>query len=187
MYQNAQMQVKCTEGLTRPIKIQRGVLQGDTLSPSLFNIVMEVVLRFLRSSCPNYGLGYEDTPRHFLKAYVDDLTVLTRKDDEMQRAMNTLQEILKCLGLSINVDKSRTQCMAMRSGTDQTGYMTRKPKILVDSKPIPHICDHGSTFLGMTLAPGAQQSRELFRKLDRKIKECLRNIDESHHSLPERL
>ena len=187
MYSHAEMRIKCVEGLSRAIPIHRGVLQGDTLSPIIFNLVMETVLRYLKQSCPRYGLDYPDTPRHFLKAHVDDLTILTSSDTDMQHATNTLETALRRIGLSINVDKSRTQCMSMREGSEHPGYMTRKPRLNIEGKAIPHICDRGSTFLGMTIAPGAQQAKELFKNLDVRLRTWLRNVDESAHSLPEKL
>ena len=71
--------------------------------------------------------------------------------------------------------------------TTDSGYMTRRPQILVDGAQIPHICDQGSTFLGMTLAPGAQQGNILFQKLRARIRTWLRNISNSAHELPARL
>jgi hypothetical protein len=60
-------------GNTSPISIQRGTLQGDTLSPFLFTIFMEPLLRWLavgsRGYCPSYQphrsttaiITYDDT------------------------------------------------------------------------------------------------------------------------------
>ena len=77
--------------------------------------------------------------------------------------------------------------MAVRPDDEHPGYMTRRPQILINHIPIPQICDAGSTFLGMTIAPGAQQSRALFMKLRPLINSWLRNIDKSAHDLPSRL
>ena len=187
MYLSATTRFKCDQGLTKEIAVQRGVLQGDTLSPVLFNIAMEIVLRYMRRTCPYYGISYPDTPKHFLKAYVDDLTIITSSDFDMNNAIQSLSIVLRRIGLSINVEKSRVQCMAIRAGTEHPGYMTRRPKIECDGDPIPHICDRGSAFLGMTLAPGAQQARELYKKLNAKLKTWLQNVHRSAHTLPEKL
>ena len=83
LYEKASIQIKCAEGLTKPIPIDRGVLQGDTLSPILYNLAMELVLRFVRSSCPQYGITWDDKET-FLKAFADDLTIITNIPREMQ-------------------------------------------------------------------------------------------------------
>ena len=174
LYTGASMQVKCAEGLTGDISITRGVLQGDTLSPVLFLIAMEVVLRYLRSSLPKYGIVW-DTRETFIKAFADDLTLVTSTPDELQRATNVLHRVLTTMGLRLNVGKCRVQHMAVLNG----GYKTHRPRIVADGQVIPHICNKGSLFLGMTLAPGAQQGKVLFKTLQCKLRKWLGNITES--------
>ena len=161
---DASMKIKCYEGFTCSIPIKRGVLQGDTLSPIIFLVVMETVLRYVRYSCPTYGMRLPNGMNNFLKAFADDLTIVTESDRDMQLALNAHTKVLSDLGLKINVDKSRVQCMSTRNETEHPGYMTRKPHLKVYNRAIPHICDSGSTFLGMTLAPGAQQSERTIRE-----------------------
>ena len=184
---DAHMRIKCYEGLTQPISIRKGVLQGDTLSPIVFLIVMEIVLRYVRFSCPHFGMKLPNGLNNFLKAFADDLTILTESDGDMQHALDAVTKVLGELSLKINVNKSRIQCMSTRKGEEHPGYMTRRPEIKVYGETIPHICDVGSTFLGTTLAPGSQQLKELFRKLDSKLKQWMENITQSAHSLPAKL
>ena len=183
LYEKASIQIKCAEGLTKPIPIDRGVLQGDTLSPILFNLAMELVLRFVRSSCPQYGITWDDKET-FLKAFADDLTIITNTPREMQNATNVLVKGLSDIGMNLNVKKCRIQHMSM---TQDSGYMTRRPQLTINGAPIPQICDKGSTFLGMTLAPGAQQGKNLFQKLRARLRMSLQNITNSAHDLPARL
>eukprot|EP00759_Apiculatamorpha_spiralis_P008987 PhF_6_TR15907/c0_g1_i1/m.24532 len=84
LYKGATMELKLKAGLSRKIQVKRGVLQGDTLSPILFNLVMEIALRFVRKSCP-FGIEYGGST-HFQKAYADDVTFLTKTPEEMQLA-----------------------------------------------------------------------------------------------------
>ena len=50
LYENAEIQLKLESGLTEPINVHIGVLQGDTLSPILFNLVMETIIRYVRKA-----------------------------------------------------------------------------------------------------------------------------------------
>jgi len=58
LYELSSTYYMTTHGNTSPISIKRGTLQGDTLSPFLFTIFMEPLLRWLavgsRGYCPSY-------------------------------------------------------------------------------------------------------------------------------------
>ena len=63
-------------GTTRPIQISRGTIQGDTLSPYLFIIFLEPLLRWLEKD----NLGYHfttSTTTCTTTAYADDLAIVT--------------------------------------------------------------------------------------------------------------
>ena len=184
---DAHIRVKCYEGLTRPIHVKKGVLQGDTLSTTIFLVVMEIVLRYVRFSCPTFGMRLPNGDNNFLKAYADDLTILTESNRDMQTSLNALTTVLSKIGLKINVTKSRVQCMSTRKGEEHPGYMTRRPTVTTYGEKIPHICDAGSSFLGMTLAPGSQQLNELFKKLNSKLKGWLENTSASAYNLSAKL
>ena len=187
LYTDASTRIKCYEGLSSAIPAKRGVLQGDTLSPTLFLVIMELALRYMAKSFPSFGLNLPGFPKSFLKAYADDLTVLTNSEKEMQLAVETLSTVLGSLGLSINVKKCRVQYMASKKNDEHPGYMTRRPQIFIKNEAIPHICDEGSTFLGMNIALGSQQSRALFTKVRPLLKRWLHNIDQSAHDLPSKI
>ena len=123
------------DGLSKPIECGREVLQGDTLSRMLFHLSMEPVLRFVRSSCPKYGITWNDSET-ILKAFADDLTIITNIPKEMQNATNVLVETLSSVGMRLNVQKCRIQHMVM---TADSGYMTRRPQILIDSTNSPYL------------------------------------------------
>jgi hypothetical protein len=61
---------------TKPVHIQRGTIQGDTLCPYLFIIFLEPLLRWLERG----NLGYKlKTLQYTLNstAYADDLAIIT--------------------------------------------------------------------------------------------------------------
>ena len=63
-------------GQTQKIPIQRGTIQGDTLSPYLFIIFLEPLLRWLQSGKHGYTLGTSKVTIN-LAAYADDLAIIT--------------------------------------------------------------------------------------------------------------
>ena len=182
LYHDATIRIKCSEGLTQHIPVKRGVLQGDTLSPVLFNLAMEVVLRYLRSSFPSYGIKWGNQ-ESFLKAFADDLAIITNSAEKMQHVTNALMNMLSRLGMRLNVPKCRLQHMSVAEG----GYKTHRPRILAYGESIPNVCDKGSQFLGMTLAPGTQQGKALFKSLLKQLRFWLNNVSNSALDTPARL
>jgi hypothetical protein len=70
-------------GKTKPVHIQRGTIQGDTLSPYLFIISLEPLLRWLERG----NLGYKlKTSQYILNstAYADDLAIITSNIKNIQ-------------------------------------------------------------------------------------------------------
>ncbi len=51
LYSTWSTAIRCSAGSTPQIPVDRGVIQGDGLSPLLFSIAIEPVLRLLESDC----------------------------------------------------------------------------------------------------------------------------------------
>ncbi len=68
LYTNANTIVTTPVGNTDRIEIERGTIQGDTLSPFLFLIFIEPMLRWLQSGGRGYSYGYlaKDADHHSL-------------------------------------------------------------------------------------------------------------------------
>jgi hypothetical protein len=65
-------------GKTQPIPIQRGTIQGDTLSPCLFIIFLEPLLRWLHQGKNRYIFRTSKVTISSA-AYADDLAVIANK------------------------------------------------------------------------------------------------------------
>ena len=63
-------------GKTKPIPIQRGTIQADTLSPYLFLIFLEPLLRWLQRGNNGYTFGTSKLTISSV-TYADDLAVIT--------------------------------------------------------------------------------------------------------------
>ena len=65
-------------GKTQPILIQRGTIQGDILSPYLFIIFLEPLLRWLQHGNNGYTFGTSKV-KISSAAYADDLATIANK------------------------------------------------------------------------------------------------------------
>jgi len=78
-------------GTTHLIRISRGTIQGDTLSPYLFIIFLEPLLRWLE----NDDMGYHFKTSSAIcttTAYTDDLAIITDNIQNIQPQIEKLQK-----------------------------------------------------------------------------------------------
>ena len=77
-------------GTTPPIQISRGTIQGDTLSPYLFIIFLEPLLRWIEND--DIGYHFNTSPSICTTmAYADDLAIISDKVQNIQPQINNIQ------------------------------------------------------------------------------------------------
>ena len=83
--------------------IERGVRQGDSLSPYLFLICVELLADEIKANTNVKGIKTKDT-EFLIGQYADD-TVFTRDGSEssLQHCLNTLELYAECSGLKVNI------------------------------------------------------------------------------------
>ena len=82
LYTDAVTKIRLYFAETSPVHIERGTIQGDTLSPLLFLIFIEPLLRWLQSGGRGYKYGSLSKTVHAQHttsngAYADDLSAIT--------------------------------------------------------------------------------------------------------------
>ena len=104
MYENAILCTRIKGKYSGNILIRKGVHQGNTLSPTLFNIfVNDIVQYFQDSDSPNI------TPQQKISCllYADDLALLSNTKAGLQRKLDSLFDYCNKWGLHINTDKTK--------------------------------------------------------------------------------
>ena len=91
-------------GTTPPIKISRGTIQGDTLSPYLFIIFLEPLLRWLEKD--EAGYHFKTSPSTYTTTiYVDDLAILTDDIQKIQPQITKLQQYAEWSYMDLTLSK----------------------------------------------------------------------------------
>jgi len=90
----------------RSFHAERGVKQGDILSPLIFNIMVDAVVRNWRHI--HNPEGVED----MAVFYADDGTLTGTDAEALQRALDTMTRDFKSLGLQMNAEKTEFMVMA---------------------------------------------------------------------------
>lgn len=92
------------ETLGNKFKIERGVRQGDPLSPKLFSAVLENVFRKLDWS--DYGLNIDGAKLNHLR-FADDVILFEEDPTYLGEMINTLNRESLKVGLSMNKEKTK--------------------------------------------------------------------------------
>ena len=93
--------------LTSPIKVERGVLQGDSLSPLLFNLCVNMLIECIKSEkikCLGYVYDVSLSPRHWFQ-FADDTAIVTALQEDNQLLCNVFTKWTSWADLLIRIDK----------------------------------------------------------------------------------
>ena len=112
--------VRCGSDVSEPIHIKKGVLQGDTLAPFLFVLVVDQLLRRL----PQVGIDVslhacrrgtisrpQQDNRTILNtfAYADDIAIFAHTSQHLQLLFSSLESLGMQVGLLTNLGKGKTE------------------------------------------------------------------------------
>ena len=114
LYENTQAKVLSPDGETDSFPIQAGVLQGDTLAPYLFAIIIDYVMRSAVKD-QEEALGFTLTPRKSRRIhpimvtdldFADDIALLSEEIHQAQSFLNKVETEAERVGLYINAAKT---------------------------------------------------------------------------------
>jgi hypothetical protein len=105
MYRAAPYVVSNAFGDTAKINVGRGTRQGDVLSPLIFDLFVNVLLRYLDSS----GTGTTECAgkRVTHRAFADDIDMVSDTAQGLQEMLNRLERFCKWSGMEVNVKKTK--------------------------------------------------------------------------------
>lgn len=113
------------------LKVRQGVLQGDPISPLLFNAVMDRAIKQLPE-----GIGYKLNGMLFnCIAYADDIILIASTKRGLQASIDVLTSCLASFGLETNIEKSSTLSM-VPSGRDKKVKVIEESQFAVDGTPL---------------------------------------------------
>ncbi len=110
MYCNNSSQVRIDDKCTPEFPCNTGVRQGDTLSPTLFNIfINDLSDEITKPGCQPAKLGDLNIGCLF---YADDLVILSESKNGLQNSMNELNSYCQKWHLTVNESKSKTMTVS---------------------------------------------------------------------------
>lgn len=155
IYWNHEGCVRTESGNTDYINIQRGVRQGCLISPLLFNIYAEYIIRASLQERPE-GAKINGVVINNLR-YADDTVVIGETQEQLQTLMNLLTEASYQAGLEVNVAKTKTMVFT-RNEINLGGNITLNGQILQNV--------HSFIYLGREINEHLDHSKEIRRRIE---------------------
>ena len=174
LYTNASFRVRVKDKLSQQRITSRGLMQGSVLSPLMFNILLEAVMREAGQLWDELGIqGIRRTPRRtddicaqriglrssepdfYLRAlaYADDIVLLANSRPEAEGMLQVINEVMGRNGMHISADKSSWLHLGK---TDDEGG-TDEPLRVPGMGGIPRAKE--ARYLGLILNEEAADSR----------------------------
>ena len=117
LYRNTKVKVRSPDGDTEYFDIVAGVLQGDTLVPSLFIICLDYVLRTSIHKIRENGfeLSKKRSRRYPAKTitdadYADDIAILANTSNQAETLLHSLERAATGIGHHVNAHKTEYMC-----------------------------------------------------------------------------
>lgn len=165
IYENATFHVKINEDLkTDKVKVNRGVRQGDTISPKLFTLALENIFKSLQWETK--GINIDGSYLNHLR-FADDIVLISNNRHELSDMVKQLNDASKKVGLKMNISKTKI-------------ISNNEEHILIDGIELENVEEY--IYLGHTIKIGKEnQSAEIRRRIRLtwaafgKMKHILRN------------
>ena len=116
MYTNTRARIQTPDGETEQFNISAGVLQGDTLAPFLFIIVLDYALRQAMADEYEEKLGFTTVPRRSSRYpkevladldFADDIALLSDDIEKAQELLLRVETECNKVGLCLNGPKTK--------------------------------------------------------------------------------
>lgn len=179
LYTDASTRAMTSAGLSDPILVRAGVKQGCPLSPIIFNLGMEPLIRSITALKHGYRLGPE---RVSLLAFADDLALLAENEVALQTQLDTGCEVAEWSGLHFKARK----CASLHLSRGRGGQRVQPTEFTVDENPIAVLTD-GDHYRHLGVPTGFRtrqtpvetinQFAEDFRQLDESLLAPWQKID----------
>ena len=106
LYAGQETTVRTGHGTTDRFQIGKGVCQGCILSPGLFNLYAEDIMR--NSGLDEAEAGIKITGRNNNNLrYADDTSLMTKSEEELKSLLMKVKEESEKVGLKLNIQKTK--------------------------------------------------------------------------------
>ena len=147
LYNDFHLSIITNDFHTKYIAVEKGVLQGDSFSPLIFNLIINTFIQCIKEE-KFTNFGYHTVkgflPRNCFQ-FVDDAVAVTSLERENQILLNLFSKWCRWSEMTIKASKCHSFGIC-KKGTTSTQY---KPKLYLDNALVPPVkLDDSFTYLG---------------------------------------
>jgi hypothetical protein len=130
IHKNNELTVKLNSKITDTKQINRGVRQECPLSPTLFNIHMnEIIIQWNKKY--NEGIRIQNNTKLNILLYANNQIIISNSEDNLQRGVYMLNNILKYFKMKISCSKSKAIAFL--------GQQPVRSKIIIENKILEQV------------------------------------------------
>ena len=106
LYAGQEATVRMVHGNDKLVSVGKGVCQGCILSPCLFNLYAEYIMR--NAGLEEVEAGIKIAVRNINNLrYVDDTTLMAESEEELKSLLMKVKEETEKVGLKLNIQKTK--------------------------------------------------------------------------------
>lgn len=160
---NNKTKVRMSRGETKYIPLKGGIRQGDSLSPTLFNMIMDEIIHEVKKQ-EGYRMGAHKIT---IICYADDAILIADNEDDLQRQLQAFNIAAKKYNMKISAEK--TKCMV-------ASREPRRCKLEMEGKIIEQVM--AFNYLGVEITSNRNLKEEVTRQANKAIRVsgCLREV-----------
>ncbi len=158
MYNTAKSCIKLPDGITDTFRIQKGIKQGDTLSPYLFNLYLNDINKIFTDRCCPPQIGEHKV---YCLVYADDLLIISENKEGLQHSLNKLHIYCKKWKLKVNIKKTKAIIFRNRGKLEDVKFWYGQNEISITDK---------YTYLGITFTENGKLNEAVKVLHDKAIK-----------------
>ena len=112
LYAGQEATVRTGPGTTDWFQIGKGVCQGCILSPCLFNVYSEYIMRNAGLEKAQAGIKIARRNINNLR-YADDITLMAESEEELKSLLMSMEEESENVGLKLNIQKTKIMASSL--------------------------------------------------------------------------
>jgi endonuclease/exonuclease/phosphatase family metal-dependent hydrolase len=149
--------------LSNTIATSAGIRQGDSLSPFLFNLIMDRIIEEVVSLKVGYRLGKESIS---VVCYADDAVLLAESQEDLQNLLNKFEEASKKYNMQISIGKTKSMVISK---------IPSSCNLVVEGQPIGQ--ENAFKYLGVDVSSQGDLTNETVSQVLRaaRIQGCLKD------------